>query len=302
MGYACSCITAKDSSLPNIITNGALHQSAGYSPSWSSRWDNLGHVAGETENPTDRYSHVRRRYVVLEKTPVHEGIVGNLITPVSDLSMGNSFSTRVRDLTEISRIAYPSSSKLSFSMSELFNHSFSRSYPLPGELMPSRWARRSPGHQLLRGVFNIHIPGFILVFKSPNNNFASEGRQSFVLFTGSSDGWSMIIFLVLVASSQRDRWSFDSETFSSSGHSKMTRENSPFIDLRTCGVCSKLLTERSSGSEGKCPKIGSSSSVRNVFAKPFLKHNFSLGSKKMIKFMIVDESPVRRMGFWARYR
>ncbi|KAF6167448.1 hypothetical protein GIB67_031649 [Kingdonia uniflora] len=32
----------------------------------ASRWDNLGHVAGETENPADRYSHVKRRYVALE--------------------------------------------------------------------------------------------------------------------------------------------------------------------------------------------------------------------------------------------
>ncbi|KAF6163079.1 hypothetical protein GIB67_001407 [Kingdonia uniflora] len=412
MGSACSCVTAKDSSPPNRITNGALHRSAGYSPSWSFRWDNRGRVAGETENPTDRYSHVRRRYAALEvksredadteaisdggspfenlrtpawqKTPVHEGIAGNLTTPVSDLSMGSSFSTQVRDLTEVSGIADPSSSKLSFSMSESDNHSFSRSYPLPGESTPSRRARRSPGHQLLRGVFDSRIPGFIPGFKSPNNNSASEGRQSFVLSTGSSDGWSMRTFSELVASSQRDRWSFDSETFSSSGRGKITRANSLSIDLRTCGVCSKLLTERSSwncnelsvtavlfcghvyhaeclenmtsenekhdpacplcisgekqtlkisekalrinsrisrnrvvdgdlednsvsygkssGLEGKCPKIGSSSSVRNVFAKPFLKRHFSLGSKKMIRSMTVNEPPVRRKGFWARYR
>ncbi|KAF6167447.1 hypothetical protein GIB67_031648 [Kingdonia uniflora] len=196
--------------------------------------------------------------------------------------MGSSFSTKVRDLTEVSRIANPSSSKLSISMSESDNHSFFQSYPLPG----------------------------------------------------SADGWSMRIFLVLVASSQRDRWSFDSETFSSSGRNKITRSNSPFIECLenmipenekhdpTCPLCisgekqtlkisekalrinsrisknrvvdgdledDSVSYEKSSGSEGKCPKFGSSSSVRNIFAKPFLKCNFSLGSKKMIRYYYTME-------------
>ncbi|KAF6151665.1 hypothetical protein GIB67_043072 [Kingdonia uniflora] len=59
---------------------------------------------------------------------------------------------------------------------------------------------------------------------------------------------------------------------------------------------------KSSGSEEKCPKIGSSSSVRNVFTKPFMKCHFLLGSKKMIRSMTENESPVRRKGFWDRYR
>ncbi|KAF6155330.1 hypothetical protein GIB67_019856 [Kingdonia uniflora] len=355
MGSTCSCVNAKDSSPLNKITNRALHRSAGYSPSWSFWWDNRKHMAGKTKNPADRYSHVRIRYAAFEvkshedadtevisdggsvfenlrrpawqKTLVHEGIIENLTTHVSDLSTGSSFSTRVRDLTKVYGIADPSSSKLSFSMSESDNHSFFRSYPLPGELTPSRQARRSPGHQLLRGVFGRRIPGFIPGFKSPNNNSVSEGRQSFVLSTGSSDGWSMRIFLELVASSQSDRWSFDNETFSSSGEclENMTFENEkhdlacPLCisgEKQTLKISEKALRinskisrncvvdcdleddsvsyRKSSGSEGKCPKIGSSSSVRNVFAKPFLKYHFSLGSEKMITSMTVNESPVRR--------
>ncbi|KAF6166755.1 hypothetical protein GIB67_005631 [Kingdonia uniflora] len=32
----------------------------------ASQWDNLGQVAGKTENPADRYSHVRIRYCTME--------------------------------------------------------------------------------------------------------------------------------------------------------------------------------------------------------------------------------------------
>ncbi|GMP81444.1 hypothetical protein CsSME_00036152 [Camellia sinensis var. sinensis] len=71
----------------------------------------------------------------------------------------------------------------------------------------------------------------------------------------SSDGWSMRTFSELVASSQRERWSFDSE-FLGSGRGKLSESSgalsySPSIDLQTCGVCSKLLTERCSWSSQK---------------------------------------------------
>lgn len=132
-------------------------------------------------------------------------------------------------------------------------------YPLFSNSTPSRRARRSPGHQLLRQISDSRILGL----KSPNNNSISEGRQSSVLSTcsndlatgsqaGSSDGWSMRTFSELVASSQRERWSFDSEHFGSI-HGKLSGCSSrfscsPSIDLQSCGVCSKLLTERTSWS------------------------------------------------------
>ncbi|KAL5724018.1 hypothetical protein ACHQM5_007334 [Ranunculus cassubicifolius] len=70
--------------------------------------------------------------------------------------------------------------------------------------------------------------------RSPNNSI-SEERES--------DSWSMSTFSELVAS-QRERWSFDSEnTDTSNARGKVTRSNT--IDLRTCGVCLKLLIEKS---------------------------------------------------------
>ena len=67
---------------------------------------------------------------------------------------------------------------------------------------------------------------------------------------GCSHGWSMRTFSELVASSQRERWSFDSEHLGS-GLSKISVcgsrfSYSPSLDLQTCGACSKFLTERSS--------------------------------------------------------
>lgn len=150
----------------------------------------------------------------------------------------------------------PSPTTISFPTTE---PSPAPSYPLLYNSTPSRRARRSPGHQLLRQISDSRILGL----KSPNNNSISEGRQSFVLSTcsndlatgsqaGSSDGWSMRTFSELVASSQRERWSFDSEHFGSI-HGKLSGCSSrfscsPSIDMQSCGVCSKLLTERTSWS------------------------------------------------------
>ncbi|OIW15604.1 hypothetical protein TanjilG_08180 [Lupinus angustifolius] len=95
--------------------------------------------------------------------------------------------------------------------------------------MPSRWAHRSPGCPL---------------------NEISPGSQC-----GSSDGWSMRTFSELVASSQKERWSFDSEHFGS-GRRKISGtisrfSYSPSMDLQSCGACSKLLTKRSTWNRQK---------------------------------------------------
>lgn len=90
-------------------------------------------------------------------------------------------------------------------------------------------------------------PSFVLSNCSNDMMVGSQG--------GSSDGWSMRTFTELVASSQRERWSFDSDYLGSS-HGKLSESSSTFsysppADLQTCGVCSKLLTEKSSWSSQK---------------------------------------------------
>lgn len=77
----------------------------------------------------------------------------------------------------------------------------------------------------------MHHPGL-----SNKSNFGSHG--------GSSDGWS-----------NRDRWSFDSEAMSFSrdriSRSSVRVSSSPTVEIMTCGICTKLLTERSSWSSHK---------------------------------------------------
>ncbi|CAH8383191.1 unnamed protein product [Eruca vesicaria subsp. sativa] len=140
---------------------------------------------------------------------------------------------------------------------------------LPPKSTPSRRARRSPGHQLFRQVSDSQILGF----KSPSNNYSvSEGRSSFKLSTCSNDfangshyassegGWSLNTFSELVAYSQRERWSFDSEhlgsgrrKLSGGGSSRFSFSPSVVVDQQTCGACSKLLTERSSVANFELP-------------------------------------------------
>ncbi|KAM3758536.1 hypothetical protein ACB098_01G052100 [Castanea mollissima] len=292
MGSAC-CVAARDKTIPLRAGGESLHRNAIHSPSWSRRWDSRGRVAGE--NPSYQVSNGISQNVSMElkgslgsergnlsdggsplensgtpaslKSPAHEGVDVNLMTPHSDLSMASTFSTEVKNHAESLEIVDSAAPNIPFAIpSALSTPSVdtlpSHTCPLFPTSTPSRRARRSPGHQLLRQVSDSRI----LRLKSPNNNSISEGRPSFVLSTcsndlatgsqcGSSDGWSMRTFSELVASSQRERWSFDSEHFGS-GPGKISGSSSrfsysPSVELHTCGACSKLLTERSSWSSHK---------------------------------------------------
>ncbi|XVE56094.1 hypothetical protein DITRI_Ditri03aG0209700 [Diplodiscus trichospermus] len=290
MGSAC-CTAARDTILPNRAGRETLHRNVTCSPSWSFRWDNRRRVAGEIEETSYQVSSGASRNVSMEikgtlgsdrgnlsdqgsplgienygtptsqKSPVHEEMGGNMMTPCSDISRASNYSAEVKNLAESPDIVDSSVPKLSFSIPSSFSPPIadtmsSRAHLLPPNSTPSRLARHSPGHQLLRQVSDSRILGL----KSPNTYSMSEGRSSFVLSMcsndltagshgGSSDGWSMRTFSELVASSQRERWSFDSEHLGS-GYGKISGSSgrfsySPSIDMRTCGACSKLLAERS---------------------------------------------------------
>ncbi|GMP81443.1 hypothetical protein CsSME_00036152 [Camellia sinensis var. sinensis] len=188
---------------------------------------------------------------------------------VAEITLAGNDNTKVQSSTESPEIIDSSAPKISLSVpsssslsTSAANHLSSQAHSLPSNSTQSRRAHQSPGHQLLRQVSDSRIVGL----KSPNSNLVSEGGPSFVpsncsndLMLGSqgasSDGWSMRTFSELVASSQRERWSFDSE-FLGSGRGKLSESSgalsySPSIDLQTCGVCSKLLTERCSWSSQK---------------------------------------------------
>lgn len=161
-------------------------------------------------------------------------------------------------------MSYPSPAKLSVSLpstSSLSASPLSSQYHLPpASSTPSKWPRYSPRHQLLRQVSDGRIPGN----KSPSYHSISEDRVTLPSWSnesargsrgGSSDSWSMHAFSELMATSNRERWSFDSESFGFN-REKITRSSSrisasPSVDLQTCGICSKLLTEKSSWSGQK---------------------------------------------------
>ncbi|KAF8068546.1 hypothetical protein N665_1145s0014 [Sinapis alba] len=138
---------------------------------------------------------------------------------------------------------------------QVFDLSSAHTRLLPPKSTPSRRARRSPGHQLFRQVSDSQVLGL----KSSTNNHSSDSEGSFSndLATGSHNtfsegGWSLNTFSELVAYSQRERWSFDSEHLGSSrrklsgGSSRFSFSPSFVVDQQTFGACSKLLTERSS--------------------------------------------------------
>ncbi|RDY11958.1 hypothetical protein CR513_03308, partial [Mucuna pruriens] len=284
MGSAC-CVAAKDDSIPNRTGGENSRRNAVCSPSWSFQWDSWGRVAGEIENPSFRTSRRVSRNVSMElkgslssergnlsdggntlensvtpmsqKSLVREHLVTSQMTPSSELSTSSNISAAVKNLVESPEIA--ESSIPNHSIPVVFS---TPSDPLPNpnynnlpNSTPSRWAHRSPGHPLLRQISDSRIQGL----KSPDTSI-SEGRPSFVLSNcsndmatgsqcGSSDGWSMRTFSEMVASSQKERWSFDSE-YSGSGRHKISGTSSrfsysPSMDSQSCGACSKLLTERS---------------------------------------------------------
>lgn len=285
MGAAC-CTAARDKDVSSRIVSDTFHRNARCSPTWSFHWENRRRVAGETDDPyqipcalssdislemkgalgsergnlSDGLS-LRDSFgtPISVKSPSHEAM--SLITHPLDLSTESSYPPEGKNTVESPDIADLSAPKLSFSMhsslsTPVADTSRTCGHPLPPNSTPSRRARRSPGHQLLRQISDSRILGL----KSPNSYSLSEGRPSFVLSTcshdlamgshgGSSDGWSMRTFSELVASSQKGRWSFDSEHFGS-GFGKISGcssrfSSSPTSDLQTCGACSKFLTERS---------------------------------------------------------
>lgn len=135
----------------------------------------------------------------------------------------------------------------------------SQSHLPPASSAPLRQHCHSPGNQLLRQVSPSQIQGQ----KSPHSLPSSEERSVFPSWTndsrrcsqgGSSDGWSVPAFSEPMGTSHGGRWSFDSESFGFDDE-KFARTSSQIstshTDLHACGVCSKLLTERSSWSTQK---------------------------------------------------
>ncbi|CAN0891391.1 hypothetical protein LINGRAHAP2_LOCUS16956 [Linum grandiflorum] len=435
MGGAC-CIAARDKSIVHGPGSDILHRNIRHSPSWSFRWDNRGRVAGEDtsiswfSNGTSVNDESGAKYGsayasedgspsfsagghTLQKSPVSDRATGHVTTPASDhsISRNASMETNLEQQTEQSLgTPYQSTSKLSPSLPSTSSLPASplstQSQLLPSSSTRPPWPCHSPGHQSSGQASDCKNSGL----KQPSNSFTGgEDRSTHPSWSnestrgshgGSSDNWSMLAFSELMATSHREGWSFDTDSLSS--HPMKTRGNSrasasSSMDLQACGICLKLLTDRSlwsaqklvannelpvvailtcghvyhaecletltheiskydpscpictlgvkqtlklsqkamkaememkakrkksrkrvvdsdavdgggdssrsdnvvkSGREGKGPKLGSSSSMKNPSSKAFLKKHFAFGSKASRS---LSENHAKRKGFfWTR--
>ncbi|KAI3803638.1 hypothetical protein L1987_31796 [Smallanthus sonchifolius] len=271
MGSAC-CVAARDRTITNGPNSDVIPRNIRYSPSWSVRWENRRRVAGEeasinwfsdgvgTNDRLDNKSQttVGTAYASEEGSPLES--FRNLTWQKSSPSEGFTVPQSDPSVSQItSEVKGPNEPQLASEQSPTMmsssTHSVSSFSPSllsssqPHFLPPSRWHGRSPGHHLLRQVSDSRIPAM----KSPNLSISEEGGSPFMLpgwsndsnrgsHGGSSDSWSVPAFNELMATSHshRERWSFDSSRTSGRVSS------SPSIDMQACGVCSKLLTEKSS--------------------------------------------------------
>ncbi|KAL0923839.1 hypothetical protein M5K25_004618 [Dendrobium thyrsiflorum] len=288
MGANC-CVAARDKSLPNRNGHEAsAYRNIRYSPSWSFRWDNRTHIEDIVENmvycshhnsgnatsevksaadtETDGLSdgesppkvfpssQWRKSYVV-GGSDKSKFIAADQNTPGNSSPEGKSslkssvFPTASYMKSSITMPLSPPAVKVDYPSS-------SRNGFIPSDPTSTRKACRSPGYQLCRQISDSRIPSL----KSLNEGSSPEvGRHSFVLSNelsageshgGSSDGWSMRTFSELVASSQRERWSFDSENFTSLNKifgptPTVLPKTSYSPDQQSCCICSKLLKDKS---------------------------------------------------------
>uniref|UniRef100_A0A0A9BBG7 RING-type domain-containing protein n=1 Tax=Arundo donax TaxID=35708 RepID=A0A0A9BBG7_ARUDO len=185
--------------------------------------------------------------------------------PRADRSTASNSSPEVKlSRKSIDMISVASDSKASISVPSTpplvsrADASSSRGHSQPVDSDSMKKARRSPGYQLYRQVSDSKIPSL----RSLSEINSPEGRPSSSMLSvcsndlsaagshgESSDGWSMRTFSEMVATSQRERWSIDSELLGSIS-SKMTRSSAlnPSAlppDQEVCKLCLKLLKERS---------------------------------------------------------
>lgn len=289
MGAAC-CVAARD----RTIQHGSgefLHRNYRHSPSWSFRWDSRVGVAGE-ETSIGWLSDVASRNDVVEmksatdvsaqvsdggsslesyrtgarrKSTVNQDMTKSLKTSDSGRSAGRFACTEVKQYTESSQVSDPASVKLSPSIhtSLCMSPVSSQSHPPSSSPTQLRWARGSPARQLAHQASDSHSSGrnspsvnsVIEEGQVPYGNSAASNVSTRGSYGRSSDGWSAHAFSELMSASQRERWSFgsDSCSFTHDKLSKTSGHNSRSIsvDFQTCGICAKLLSEKSPWSTQK---------------------------------------------------
>nr|KYP39193.1 hypothetical protein KK1_039526 [Cajanus cajan] len=279
MGGAC-CVASRDKTVQSGSTREIVQRNVRCSPTWSFRWDHRGRVAGEdtsvnwndgsesknestyvSEDGSPLQNFQRKRF---QKSPISEVIAAHGRNSTSDHSFSRTVTDvsaeQVNGLAESSIVSCPSPTKPSLPSTSLSASPLSSQCNIPpSSSTPLRWPCHSPGHQLSRQASDSRIPAV----KSPSSLSLSEERPVFPSWSnevgmrshgGSSDGWSIPGFSERMGTPHRDRWSFDSESFGFN-RERLARPSSWFsaspVDSQSCGICSKLLVEKSSWSTQK---------------------------------------------------
>ncbi|KAK3420971.1 hypothetical protein EUGRSUZ_G01695 [Eucalyptus grandis] len=181
---------------------------------------------------------------------------------IADQSISHNLSLDVNleqvDSRESPAYLCPSPTKLSVSCLPSASSplpSSSQIHLQPATLTPLRQPSSS-GKQLLQQKSDNKLQGS----KSPSSQLDAEERPGIPSWSndstrgsygGSSDGWSVNAFSELVATSRQGSWSFDGEPFGLKRDKITKRSCQTSTDQQTCGVCTKLLTEKSSWSTQK---------------------------------------------------
>ncbi|XP_031392706.1 uncharacterized protein LOC116204659 [Punica granatum] len=283
MGSAC-CVAARDKTIASAPSNEFFQRNLRHSPTWSFRWENRGRVAGEEASvgwlsdgisrnngsdnkcetayasedgsSLDSYSFQRRTW---PKSPLSEGMFGHARTPPSEQSISRNVSMDANleqaESKESPPIFVPSPTKLSFSSlpsssSIMASPPSSKVHMQPTSSNPSRCTEQSP-KQCVNQEPGSKVPSL----SSSNSQLTTEEKpvlppwcceSTRASYGGSSDSWSMNAFSELMAFSNGRNWSFDGESFhdkSSKCSSRVSTYNS--VERQTCGICSKLLAEKS---------------------------------------------------------
>ncbi|XP_050232541.1 uncharacterized protein LOC126681157 isoform X2 [Mercurialis annua] len=288
MGNAC-CVAARDKNIVSGPSTEILHRNIRCSPTWSFRWDNRGRVAGEDTSVTwlsdansrndgpsikyesactseDGFSMDSLQRCTWQKSPTMSEGTAHTTTPASDQSVSRTISMdtsleQLNKLTESPAVSDLSATKFSFilpSTSSGTSPVSSQSYMRPASPTASSGPHNS-SEKIKGQVSDTHISEL----KSSDSFAVPEGRSSIPSWSnestrgshgGSSDGWSMHAFSELMATSHREKLSFDNDSLGFN-HEKARFSGrlsaSPSVDLQTCGVCTKLLTEKSLWSSQK---------------------------------------------------
>ncbi|CAI8607503.1 unnamed protein product [Vicia faba] len=287
MGAAC-CVAARDKTIQSGPTSEIWHRNARCSPTWSLRWDHRGRVAGEDTSinwfsdgvsGNDRLENKNGSHVSEDGSPSQNDqrntwmkspsseVAARHTKSFSDQSIPRNVSMdgrmeQVNELEELSAVSCPFPTKTSPTLSSTslsISPLPSQSRPPSSSSTPLREPSHSTGHQLSRQVSDSRIMGF----KSPSNFDVSEERPVFPSWSneygmhsggGSSDYCSRPGFTELTGNSPMEKWSFNSESFGFNCE-RLARFSNRFstspVDSQTCGVCSNLLTEKSSWSSQK---------------------------------------------------